>query len=189
MVVMELIIGHTSGMMNICYPVISLEPLLPKLANRDIMLSETSSRKSRNRELRALLGGAKVEVEAVLGTTELDLKTVLDIAAGDIIRLDQAANDMSMLTVNGKPKFAAEFGVQRFRKTVKVREIIRTEHDDVKDMLQSLEDERQRRLALILKSGIIGNFDIYKWLANEVFYEEKNKDLSGNDFIISYTYK
>ncbi len=147
MVVMELIIGHTSGMMNICYPVISLEPLLPKLANRDIMLSETSSRKSRNRELRALLGGAKVEMEAILGTTELNLKTVMDIGVGDIIRLDQPANDMATLTVNGKPKFEAEFGVQRFRKTVKVKEIIRTEHDDVKDILQSLENERAKRLA------------------------------------------
>jgi len=38
MVVMEIIIGHSSGMMNICYPVIALEPILPKLASRDLML-------------------------------------------------------------------------------------------------------------------------------------------------------
>ena len=45
MVVMEIIIGHSSGMMNICYPVISLEPVLPKLASRDLMLNEMSSKK------------------------------------------------------------------------------------------------------------------------------------------------
>jgi flagellar motor switch protein FliM len=108
MVVLELIVGHTSGMMNICYPVIGLEPLLPKLASKDIMLSETSSRKSRNRELRALLGGANVEMEAILGTTHLDLKTVLDVGIGDVIRLDQPANDTSIIAVNGKQKFLAD---------------------------------------------------------------------------------
>lgn len=147
MVVMELIIGHTSGMMNICYPVISLEPILPKLASRDIMLSETSSRKSRNRELKALLGGSKVNVEAILGSTELDLKTVVDLEVGDIIRLDQPANDIVTLCVSGKDKFLAKIGLQRFRKSVKVREVIRTEQDDVKDMLSSLENERAQRLA------------------------------------------
>ncbi|MFA7070790.1 MAG: flagellar motor switch protein FliM, partial [Sulfurimonas sp.] len=41
MIVMEIIVGQSSGMMNICYPVISLEPILPKLASRDLMLNET----------------------------------------------------------------------------------------------------------------------------------------------------
>ncbi|WP_334081972.1 flagellar motor switch protein FliM, partial [Helicobacter typhlonius] len=34
MVVMEIIIGHSSGMMSICYPVISLETVLSRLASR-----------------------------------------------------------------------------------------------------------------------------------------------------------
>ena len=55
MVVMEIIIGHSSGMMNICYPVISLEPILPRLASRDLMLNETSSKKVEIRNLRFYL--------------------------------------------------------------------------------------------------------------------------------------
>lgn len=147
MVVMELIIGHTSGMMNICYPVIALEPVLPKLANRDVMLSETNARKSRNKELNALLGGAKVDLEAMLGSTELNLETVLDLNVGDIIRLDQPANDIITLHINGRPKFRAFIGLQRFRKTVKVIEIIHTEQDDVKTKLKTLELQRQQKLA------------------------------------------
>lgn len=45
MVVMEIIVGNSSGMINICYPVIYLEPILSRLANRDIMLGETSAKK------------------------------------------------------------------------------------------------------------------------------------------------
>ena len=45
MVVMEIIVGGSSGMINLCYPVIYLEPILSRLANRDIMLGETSAKK------------------------------------------------------------------------------------------------------------------------------------------------
>ncbi|MDH5464291.1 MAG: flagellar motor switch protein FliM, partial [Thiovulaceae bacterium] len=71
MVVMEIIIGGSSGMLNLCYPVIALEPLLPRLASRDLMLNETSSKKSRNQELKALVGGAEVQMDAILGRTEI----------------------------------------------------------------------------------------------------------------------
>ncbi|EKI7512390.1 flagellar motor switch protein FliM, partial [Campylobacter lari] len=50
MVVMEIIIGNSSGMVNICYPVVHLESILSRLANRDIMMGETSAKKSRNKE-------------------------------------------------------------------------------------------------------------------------------------------
>ena len=66
MVVMEIIIGQSSGMMNICYPVIALEPVLPKLASRDLMLNETSTKKSRNTELHVLLGGQKLVLKRCL---------------------------------------------------------------------------------------------------------------------------
>ncbi|MEF3190928.1 MAG: flagellar motor switch protein FliM [Campylobacterales bacterium] len=147
MVVMELIIGHTSGMMNICYPVIAMESVLPRLVSRDLMLSETSGKKSRNRELKALLGGARVNVEAILGSTTLDLQTILELSVGDIIRLDNPADDKVILRVDGKDKFYGTVGLQRFRKAVKVTELIVTEHDDVKEILEKFESERNRKLS------------------------------------------
>ncbi len=147
MVVMEIIIGHTSGMMNICYPVIAMESVLPRLVSRDLMLSETSSKKSRNKELKALLGGAKVSVEAILGEAELDMKKILELDIGDVIPLNTAANDHVTLRVDGKNKFKGDVGLHRFRKSVKVAKVIHTEHDDVKQILTQLEDERNRKLS------------------------------------------
>lgn len=145
MVVMEIIIGHSSGMMNICYPVISLESVLSRLASRDLMLSETSSKKSRNKELQALLGGAVVNVSAVLGGTSLDLREVLDLSAGDIIRLDRPADDTVVVNVDGREKYIATIGLQRYRKTVKIKEVIKTEKDQVKEILEMLEAQRKSR--------------------------------------------
>lgn len=145
MVVMEIIIGHSSGMMNICYPVITLESVLSRLASRDLMLSETSSKKSRNKELQALLGGAKVDVTAMLGGTNLSLKEVLDLSVGDIIRLDRAADDTVIISVDDREKFLANIGLHRYHKIFEVRELIKTEKDQVKEILEMLEAQRKTR--------------------------------------------
>ncbi|MDQ1339804.1 MAG: flagellar motor switch protein FliM [Campylobacterota bacterium] len=146
MVVMEIIVGHTSGMMNICYPVIALEPILPKLASRDIMLSETSSKKSRNKELRTLLGGAKVSVDAMLGDANLSLQELLELEVGDTIILNRPANDSVILCVDGRDKYIADLGLNRFRKTVKINSLLTTEHDAVKNTLFKLEESRRQKL-------------------------------------------
>ncbi|MFZ3052861.1 MAG: flagellar motor switch protein FliM [Sulfuricurvum sp.] len=146
MVVMEIIIGHSSGMMNICYPVIALEPILPKLASRDLMLNETSSKKSRNQELQVLLGGAHVNVDVNLGYAELSLHELLDIEEGDILRLNLPANDVVSVSVDGKERFVAQMGLRRFRKSVQITEVIDTEKDAVKRALKEFESKRKERI-------------------------------------------
>jgi len=147
MVVMEIIIGHSSGMMNICYPVISLEPILPKLASRDLMLNETSSKKSRNAELQVLLGGAKVTLEANLGEADLSLENILELEVGDILRLSNAADDIVTVAVDGKERFKGKIGLRRYRKSIKITEIIETEKDAVKRALEQLEMMRHEKIS------------------------------------------
>jgi flagellar motor switch protein FliM len=147
MVVMEIIIGHSSGMMNICYPVISLEPILPKLASRDLMLNETSSKKSRNTELQVLLGGAKVNVEANLGDAELTLGDVLDLKVDDVLRLTNPADDIVTVSVDGKDRFRGEIGLRRFRKSIQITQIIDTEKDAVKRALENFEQLRHNKIS------------------------------------------
>jgi flagellar motor switch protein FliM len=145
MVMMEIIIGESSGMMNICYPVISLEPVLPKLASRDLMLNETSSKKSRNTELQVLLGGAKVNVEANLGDAEMTLGDVLELKVDDVLRLTNSANDIITVCVDGKDRFKGQIGLKRFRKSIQVTEVIDTEKDAVKRALENFEHKRQAK--------------------------------------------
>lgn len=146
MVVMEIIIGHSNGMMNICYPVISLESVLSRLASRDLMLSETNSKKSRNKELQVLLGGALVNVSAMLGSAKLDLEEILELQVGDTIRLDRVADDTIIVNIDERDKYIAEIGLQRYRKTIKIKDIIETEKDKVKEVLEMLENNRKHRV-------------------------------------------
>jgi len=146
MVVMEIIIGHSSGMMNICYPVIALEPILPKLASRDLMLNETSTKKSRNTELQVLLGGAKVDVEANLGNADLTMGDILGLKVGDVVRLSTPADDIVTIRVDSKERFKGEIGLRRFRKSIQITEIIDTEKDAVKRALENFELQRHEKI-------------------------------------------
>ena len=147
MVVMEIIIGQSSGMINICYPVIALEPILPKLASRDLMLNETSTKKSRNTELQVLLGGAKVNIEGSLGNAELTMKDSLDLKVGDVVKLSNPADDNVTMIIDGKERFRGKIGLRRFRKSIQINEIIDTEKDAVKRALESFETIRQEKIA------------------------------------------
>jgi len=147
MAVMEIVIGRSSGMMNICYPLITLESILNKPGSRDFIPTETSAKKSRNKELKALVGGAKVTVNAFLGDAELSLSELLSLKQGDIVRLDRPADDTAVINADGRDRFIGKIGLRRFRKSIEVTELIVDEKDEVKKILQEIEQERRARLA------------------------------------------
>ncbi len=147
MVVMEIIIGNSSGMINLCYPVIHLEPILSRLANRDIMLGETSAKKSRNKELNALISRAEVFTESILGKTELSVGELLDLVKGDIVRLDRPADDHAIISIDKKDLFLGEIGLHRFRKSVKIEKLIKTDKDEIKNTLEDLENKRREKVS------------------------------------------
>lgn len=148
MVVMEIIIGNSSGMVNICYPVVHLESILSRLANRDIMMGETSAKKSRNRELKTLIGRAEVVYEAILGKTVISVDEFLELKQGDILRLDREADDKAVVAIDKKEVFLAQIGLHRFRKSIKITELIRTDKDEIKEMLEKYEEERKAKASI-----------------------------------------
>ncbi len=147
MVVMEIVIGNSSGMINICYPVIYLEPILSRLANRDIMLGETSSKKSRNKELNTLIGRAEVFTEAILGKAELSVGELLDLEKGDIVILNRPSDDHAIISIDKKDLFLGEIGLHRFRKSVKIEALIKTDKDEIKNALEVLENKRRAKVS------------------------------------------
>lgn len=146
MVVMEIIVGNSSGMINICYPVIYLEPILSRLANRDIMLGETSAKKSRNKELKTLIGRAEILYEAILGKAVISVNEFLDLKEGDILRLDRGADDKAIVAIDKKEVFLAEVGLHRFRKSIKIEQLIKSDKDEIKNILERYEEERKAKL-------------------------------------------
>jgi len=153
-VVLEITIGESSGMINIAYPVIFLESVLSKMSNRDIIISESNSKKSKNKELKELVKRADIEAEVILGETTLSLKEILDLEKGSIIRLDREVSDIVTISVNKKDIFKAQMSVQEYKKLLEVKEIISNDKDEVKEILIKYEQERLERYQTIKSTTI-----------------------------------
>ncbi len=154
MVVLELTIGETSGMINIAYPVIFLESILSKLANKDIMIGEASAKKSRNSELRELVKRADITLEAMLGHSRISVRELLELQKGDIIKLDTPASDKATISIDNKEVFEAQIGVHRHHKTVKLNKIVKNDKDEIKEILKKYEEEKRARLEKLKKEAI-----------------------------------
>jgi len=148
-VVLEITIGESSGMINIAYPVIFLESVLSKMSNRDIIISESNSRKSKNKELKELVKRADIEAEVILGDTTLSLKEILDLEKGSVIRLDREVSDTVTLSVNKKDIFKAKMSVEEYKKVLEIKEVIYSDRDEVKETLLKYEKERLERYKTI----------------------------------------
>ncbi len=154
MVVLELTIGETSGMINIAYPVIFLESILSKLANKDIMIGEANTKKSRNAELKELVKRANITLEATLGTSRITVKQLLDLEKGDVIKLSAPASDKATIAIDDKEVFEAKIGVHRHHKTVQITSIIKNDKDEIKEILKKFEEDKKARLEKLKKEVI-----------------------------------
>jgi flagellar motor switch protein FliM len=144
MIVLEITVGESSGMINIAYPVIHLESILSKLASKDIMIGERSSRKSKNSELKALLNRADILVEAILGTTKLPLKKILELKEGDVIRLNEPQSNRAKIYIDNKEIFSATMGISNSQKSIKIESKLKTDEDEIKELLKEYEIERRK---------------------------------------------
>ncbi len=154
MIVLEITIGETSGMINLAYPVIYLEPILSKLANKDIMLGETSAKKSRNSELRELLKRADIVNEGILGETTLNIKDLLSLKKDSIIRLNHPASDSAIITIDKKEIFEAKMGIHRHHKTLKITKLIKNDKDEIKEILQKYEMQKVQKREQLRKEAV-----------------------------------
>ena len=66
---------------------------------------------------------------------------------GDIIRLNRAADDKAIVMIDKKELFLAEIGLHRFRKSIKIEKLVRTDKDEVKSALEELEQIRKSKIS------------------------------------------
>ncbi len=142
MIVLEITIGESSGMINIAYPVIHLESILSKLATKDLVPSDRNIKKSRNLELKELVKRADITLEAILGETSMSFSKIIDLKVGDIVQLKESASNKATITIDNKKMFQAEMGLQNSTKTIRIKEKINSYDDHIKQILKQKEQER-----------------------------------------------
>jgi len=102
----------SSGLLTICYPYVTLEPLVDRLAAQHWMDSESKGNVEReSRDMQASLQKVGIPVSAELGITSLTIRDFLRLRVGDIVTLERKVAEPIELNVNGRPKFLARPGL------------------------------------------------------------------------------
>lgn len=126
-IVMEIEINSIKGNINVCIPVINLEPLVEKgsrwnAAKRNADVIKDSQSKE------AVIAGLKdayIDISGVIGDAVLSLKDVVNLQVGDVIKLRQTVDSDIKLYMGGKPRFTGIPGIIRNRKHIRITNVLR----------------------------------------------------------------
>jgi len=121
-------VGNTEGMLNICIPYAVLEPVIDKLNTKSWYSSEKLKDDEVYKEfIELVIAKAKVPVKAILGRSTISVNDFVNMQKGDIIKLDTKMEDELNVFVGNIWKFTALPGSSSDTYAVKISSIVREE--------------------------------------------------------------
>jgi flagellar motor switch protein FliM len=143
LVVLEITIDEESGFLSICYPISYYEPLLNKVVEK--IFSEGKNRKSsRKRDIKTLISGARMRIEAIMAETELTARDIINLKVDDVIVFNKNATSSSAtIYINKKEKFSSISGISNNRKAIQIRANLDREKQETLDNLRAMRGERE----------------------------------------------
>lgn len=124
-VTLNIRIGEVDGLMNICLPYFTLEPIMDNL-NTKFWYStmQDNSDEDYQEHLEALVKRVSVPLRAILGTSSVSVNDFMNLQLGDIIRLDsEVGSDLTVYVGNIK-KFTAVPGSSKDKYAVQVTSVL-----------------------------------------------------------------
>ncbi|MBR6535938.1 MAG: flagellar motor switch protein FliM [Lachnospiraceae bacterium] len=121
-------VGNTEGMLNICIPYKVLEPVIDKLNTKSWYSSEKLKDDEVYKEfIELVIAKAKVPIKAILGRSTISVNDFVNMQKGDIIKLDTKTEDELNVFVGNIWKFTALPGSSSDTYAVKISSIVREE--------------------------------------------------------------
>lgn len=119
-------IKDVEGNMSLCMPYLILEPVLDHLNIR--YWSESTSDGGEKKHYKDLLfnkvNTVLMELKAILGTSHLSLRDIMDLRVGDVIQLDQHITDKTIIKSNNTEWFTGTMGQYKNHVAVKIDEVL-----------------------------------------------------------------
>lgn len=131
LITLEAKIGENEGMMNLCIPYITIEPIIQKLSAQYWFSSIRRGESELNKQIiQDRLDQVEIEVAVEIGTTELPFSAIMELEKGQVIKLaNTTVRDEFTLKVGDRPKFRCRPGRVGSHMAVQIGESI----DDVPD--------------------------------------------------------
>jgi flagellar motor switch protein FliM len=118
----EIRMGESSGILNICFPLSTFEPLGGNIARMRNMTSRRSRKDSGMTEMQQVLLGVPVVMKALLGRVLLQVQDVAGMQEGDMISLSRKDAAAVRMIVDRQSVFRARPSSRKQRKIVQVTE-------------------------------------------------------------------
>ena len=108
----EIHIGETVGSMNMCVPLLVLNPILDQISQQtQFQRKMSSAAASMTRKLLTdTVHESNIPVEPILGETKMLLSEIANLQVGDVIALDSNHDEPIPVKVGGKARFRAKPG-------------------------------------------------------------------------------
>ena len=129
-VTINISIGDVEGLMNVCLPYMTLEPVMDKLNTKFWYSSQQEAdEETYNEDIETLITKANVPVTAILGNSSININEFAGLQIGDIIRLDTKVDDPLDIFIGDIKKFTALPGEAGRKYAVQISEIVREDED------------------------------------------------------------
>lgn len=121
-------VGDVEGLMNVCLPYITLEPVMDKL-NTKYWYSTIQDKDEQQYAdaIESLISHAPIPVKAILGNSAISVNDFVNLQVGDIIRLDRKVDEELDVFVGNIRKFTALPGASGEDYAVRITSVIREE--------------------------------------------------------------
>lgn len=121
-------IGEIEGLMNLCIPHITVEPVMSKLSTKLwFSLIEHGSTEESKGAIEQRIEESKIPVSAVLGRTTISVHDFLMLQQGDVLSLNTDVDGRIEVIVGDMLKFYGKPGARNKKMAVKVTDVIREE--------------------------------------------------------------
>jgi flagellar motor switch protein FliM len=103
----------SSGLLTICYPYVTLEPVIDKLTAQQWTGADDRSDLDENqRQMENNLQKVNMEMTATLGEASLTVHEFLKLKVGDVVTIDRKSEEAMEMSVNSRAKFLARPGLR-----------------------------------------------------------------------------
>lgn len=123
-------IGDTKGMMNLCIPHMVLESSLPKLTIQNQLQSVHKAIDENSfKHLRQNVKESELPVKAILGEASITIEDFTNVMVNDVITLNQDVHSPLVIKVGDEQKFIGTAGKSRNRLAIKIQETLKVGDD------------------------------------------------------------
>lgn len=130
LVAFEVHSNYANGLIHLCYPLVTLDPIMAHLSRRSHPGPKEADRQQRVIDNRTL-GKMSVSTVVQIARGSLPLAEVAQLKAGDVIKLDTKRTEPAVVFVGNQPKFFARAGLDGRRRAAQILSTISASEEEL----------------------------------------------------------